>query len=136
MHQHFSPLQDWRRETTAVALVSTMSMNDSSQAVEMSGSSGSTERKGSVFGLELVIRRCPQNNAFTSTIKSDHQEALPWIPVTPAETGSWWEDALGGSAWHSGHLPSLPLGRLQVKCSPPSIGPLVHTNFYCSCIQL
>lgn len=79
IHEHFSPLQDWRRETTAAALVSTMSMNDSSQAVEMSGSSGSTERKVSVFGLELVIRRCPQDNAFTSTIKSDHQVALPWI---------------------------------------------------------
>lgn len=55
----------------AVAWFSTMSMNDSSQAVEMSGSNDHLQREESdVFGLELVIRRCPQDNACASRNQS------------------------------------------------------------------
>ena len=85
-----------REGTAAVAPVSTVPTNDSSRAGDKR-SSGGTERKGGVFGLELVIRRRSQDNAFMSTIKSDPPRSITLDTSHSCRDGEldgrcpWWQ---------------------------------------------
>lgn len=63
----------------------------------MSRSSGSTERKGSILGLELVTGRCSQDSAFMSTIKSDPPRSITLDTSRSCRDGElvgrcpWWQ---------------------------------------------